>query len=59
MPASPADADAGAAGLGCTPGGVRLKGPLKPPDGGPDLLNDFLFLPNSELTVFSVRGFTY
>lgn len=45
----PGDVDA--AGLGATLGGARLKGPLTPPNDGPDLLNDFVFLQNSELVI--------
>ena len=43
MPLRPT-AGADAAGLGSTLGGVRLKKPLKPPKGGPSLLNNFPLL---------------
>lgn len=40
-----------AAGLGSTPGGIRLKRPLKPPNSDLDFLNDFIFLQISELVI--------
>lgn len=46
----PGDAT-GAGGLGPTLGGVRPKRPLKSPNGGPDLLNDFPFLQNSDFVI--------
>lgn len=51
MPLEPPGGAAATCGPGCGLGEVRLKRTLKPPTDGLNLLNDFLFLHNSELVV--------